>query len=119
MPSAAPSLGSRTSHDATGARLRGVAETVAYLDRIDPERLPQQFAGKAVRGNLEHPVKGMPDERRAVVPDLGDPSAHQEQVHQEVLRLDRIVGLVGEKASVVMRERDVIDGECGRHDEWS
>ena len=119
MPSAAPSLGTRTSHDATGARLRGVAETVAYLDRIDPERLPQQLAGQAVRGNLEHPVKGMTDQRRAIVPDLGDAGAHQEQVHQEVFRLDRVVRLVGEEAPVVMRERDVIDGECGRHDEWS
>jgi hypothetical protein len=45
------------------------------------------------------------------VSDLGDADPRCEEMHQEILGLDRVVCLMRENTFIVLRERNIVYGE--------
>ena len=109
-PLAQPPVG-----DAASGCLGGESEAVLHGRRVEVQRFAHEGGGDALGGDLDQAIRLVRGELHALVADLQDPRARREQVHEEILKLDRIVGAVREDAGAVLGKRDVIDGEFGNH----
>src|ERR1035437_6236477 len=85
------------------------------LSCIKRKRFPQQGRRNPLGRHLEHFIELMAAHSRSLVADCGNADPCDEQMHQEVLSLDRIISQVRENAAVVVWESDVIDSEFGEH----
>ena len=96
-------------------KLGGEAEPMLHCGGVELQGLVQEKRHQPLRRDLHHAVELRLVQRRAVVANLENARARTEQVHQEILRRDGILRVVGLAGGFVPGEDSVVDGVFGLH----
>lgn len=86
-----------------------------HRGRVDLKGFTQQPRDKALGGYPQHTVGLRLIQIGAVMLDVRDTRAASEQIHEEILRFDRIIGAMNLSALVVLGEEIVFDGIFREH----